>query len=103
MGVIKLDYRQMRDVSLDVQRQADQARQVIAALQRAAQRLQATWAGASREAFDSAYALFYKEIERTPLMLDQISAALARTADTIEQAEQQAAAQTKSAITADNA
>jgi WXG100 family type VII secretion target len=97
-----MNYQQMRAVANDMNAQAEMARSVIAVLQGDVKRLLPTWEGASKHAFQSTYDLCYKELERVPPMLDQVGQALSQTADTIEQAEQQASADIHATVTADD-
>ena len=99
---IRLSYTEMRAVSADVKTQAEQARRVLDTLDRNVARLLPTWAGASKEAFQSTFVTFRKELVRVPEMLDQVSVALRNTANLIEQAEQQVSGDITATITADD-
>ena len=101
MGKIRMNYEEMRAAAGDIRTQAQRARDVVAELEGDVRRLLPTWEGASKDAFQSVYALCQSELERVPQMLDQVSQALARTADRIEQAEQQAGSDMQSTVTAD--
>jgi len=103
MGVINLNYQQMRAVANDIRAQAEQAHNVIASLQRGVNRLMPTWEGASQVAFQSAYQICQKDLDRVPLMLEQISQTLTQIAAQIEQAEQQVQTSIHTTITADDA
>ena len=99
---IRLSYTEMRAVSADVKGQANQARNVLDALDRDVARLLPTWAGNSKEAFQGTFTAFRKELTKVPEMLDQVSVALRNTADRIEQAEQEASNNITATVTSDN-
>ena len=99
---IRLSYTEMRAVSADVQKQAEQARIMLNTLDNSVSRLLPTWAGASKEAFQSTFTTFRRELTKVPEMLEQVSLALRNTADLIEQAEQQASSNITATVTADD-
>jgi WXG100 family type VII secretion target len=99
---IRLSYEDMRAVATDVVHQAEQARQVIDILERDVARLLPTWAGASKEAFETMFNLWRKELVLVPEMLDQVGLALRQTADRIQQAEQESVTDMAATVTADD-
>jgi WXG100 family type VII secretion target len=99
MAKIQMDYQEMQTVAGDIKNQAEQANQVIVTLDNEVKQLIPTWSGASKEAFETLYLLFHKELERVPLMLAQVSQALLQTAATMAQAEQAAGAAVTATIT----
>lgn len=103
MSNIQLSYIEMRAVARDIQSQAEQARSVITSLQKSVSRLLPTWAGASKAAFETAYVPAKQNLDEAPVLLDQVSLALFKTADIIEQAEHEAQANIEATITADDA
>lgn len=98
MSQIRMSYQEVRAVSSDIRSQAEKARQVMTTLQKSVNRLLPTWEGASRQAFQNTIVLYQKELNRVPELLDQISQTLAQTADRIQLAEEQAAADTSATI-----
>ena len=89
----------------DVKTQAERSRQVITTLQQDVQQFLPTWEGDARVAFEVAYAASVgcsKQLARAPAMLDEISLALERTAELIQQAEQAAAGDVPATITTDD-
>jgi len=99
---ITINYQEMRDVAREFQNQSQQTQQILQSLNNRAQQLMAGWEGVAEEAFMQELQSCQQRLNKVPEMLSQISQALARTADTVEQAEQQAASHTRSSITADN-
>ena len=101
-GEIRINYQEMRTVARDFQQQSEATQNIISNLNSRTQQLMVAWEGVAEQAFMQELESCNQRLRRVPEMLQQISRALAQTADRIEQAEAEAARGMASTITADN-
>ena len=85
-----MSYEEMHAAAGDIARCAERTRASLQRLQKAATDLDPHWTGTARAAFDKSFAACLAEAVHFPRMLDQISAALVSTAQTVADAEQRA-------------
>jgi len=96
-----MSYPEMCAASGDIVRCAERARASLQRLHAAATALDSHWSGRARGAFDQDFAACLAEAAHFPRMLDQVGAALTKTADTVRAAEQQARDAVEATIASD--
>ena len=103
MSTIRMSYEEMCAAASDIARGAERTRASLARLHQAATALDAHWTGQARCAFDRDYAACMLEAAHFPRMLEQIVAALTKTAEIVRSAEQRARDEIASTVVADTA
>lgn len=102
MAQIRMTYSEMRATSEEFARRAVDIEQILADLNRQAEDLLASWEGAAEAAFIPELRSCQNKLKDTPPMLREISEALRRTAQEIEEAENKAKSIAQGTIVSDN-
>jgi WXG100 family type VII secretion target len=101
MSTIRMSYPEMCAAAGDIIRCAERARTALQRLHGAAAALDSHWTGRARSAFDQDFAACLAEAAHFPRMLDQVGAALNKTAETVRAGEQQAREAVEATVTSD--
>jgi WXG100 family type VII secretion target len=103
MGHIHINYREMRDVAAEFERQADKTQQIIdAANNRVSQLMTGQWEGRAEGAFADQFHSCHRRMGRIPGLLSEIARAIRHAANKVEEAERRAAREMQQIITADD-
>jgi WXG100 family type VII secretion target len=103
MSTIRMSYPEMCAAAGDISRCAERTRASLVRLHQAATQLDPHWTGRARGAFDRDMAACVLEASHFPRMLEQISAALTKTAEIVRLAEQRARDEIAATVAADAA